>query len=714
MGQCSCLCLKKKPRDQSYNYPVNSNTASKYYQQNQVGKIYQNSTSEGNVLTHSDIILDIDNKKDQIDIPSINQKCDLDKNQNYFNYENPIIQSQNVSKIAHSKQSKNGCIVDQNITSKADQNNYMRGDYFQNENYSFDIKDFQQTYQMRPPFINVYENQIGINLEQNDDEIYMSMFKNQNQTSALSFDNIYELEQKASIIRKIILIINQISQIYCISSGDALSLLRNKNYDFYYCFEFDQIQQDVKKMKQNGQTLSSQNNSSCLLCECDLNIENRYSLECEHYFCRTCFKEYMKSLLNLGNFMLQKTCPMDGCLDKIGWKEIQEFLREPQQIEQAQNILFNDYLQTSKNLKVCPLQNCERIFIFPEQIKQQINLRCDCETQFSCSSCQGEAHLPLNCEQYKKWMSLISSVDSKVVENLKYIMQNTKACPKCKVAVEKNGGCQHMKCQNCQSHFCWACLQITTNFSHPNFCKNEVTKQHESLEIIQQRRKEKYQQNYLYYKELAVLSQLDYVANITFFEDFISQFDRKEKDNLIKFRKQALNTLYEAKLVLAYSQPVGIFVEDLEKLSFLEYLQNNLESYLNKFEYHLTQQFREQFNDEMLASYIGNEQLNLKKFFYIYFEETSQFIEQLKNSLRNLLTQIEFDFPNQEIYNQNKQDLLYQDQIQNEIKNVRNQIKASNNQVNEIIKCSDCQIHLAENDFGLCQYCFETIISNQQ
>ena len=35
----------------------------------------------------------------------------------------------------------------------------------------------------------------------------------------------------------------------------------------------------------------------------------------------------------------------------------------------------------------------------------------------------------------------------------------TKSCPRCEVAIYKNGGCYHMTCGNCRFEFCWFCLK---------------------------------------------------------------------------------------------------------------------------------------------------------------------------------------------------------------------------------------------------------------
>lgn len=35
-----------------------------------------------------------------------------------------------------------------------------------------------------------------------------------------------------------------------------------------------------------------------------------------------------------------------------------------------------------------------------------------------------------------------------------------KECPNCQIPIEKDAGCSHMICVNCNTHFCWICLEI--------------------------------------------------------------------------------------------------------------------------------------------------------------------------------------------------------------------------------------------------------------
>ena len=38
------------------------------------------------------------------------------------------------------------------------------------------------------------------------------------------------------------------------------------------------------------------------------------------------------------------------------------------------------------------------------------------------------------------------------------LVRTTKQCPKCRTAIEKNDGCDHMTCKSCSHEFCWLCL----------------------------------------------------------------------------------------------------------------------------------------------------------------------------------------------------------------------------------------------------------------
>jgi len=40
-----------------------------------------------------------------------------------------------------------------------------------------------------------------------------------------------------------------------------------------------------------------------------------------------------------------------------------------------------------------------------------------------------------------------------------WLMLNTRPCPRCRVPIQKQGGCNHMQCRACKASFCWACMR---------------------------------------------------------------------------------------------------------------------------------------------------------------------------------------------------------------------------------------------------------------
>lgn len=41
-------------------------------------------------------------------------------------------------------------------------------------------------------------------------------------------------------------------------------------------------------------------------------------------------------------------------------------------------------------------------------------------------------------------------------------------CPNCKMWIQKDGGCPHMKCEKCKYEFCWHCLGSYKGYRHEN------------------------------------------------------------------------------------------------------------------------------------------------------------------------------------------------------------------------------------------------------
>jgi ariadne-1 len=103
------------------------------------------------------------------------------------------------------------------------------------------------------------------------------------------------------------------------------------------------------------------------------------------------------------------------------------------------------------------------------------DIQCACGYRF-CFKCNREAHAPSSCENLVKWLRQCQDDG----ETHKWIMVNTKDCPKCNSAIEKNGGCNHMTCRKCTYEFCWICSGPWLNHVDCNAYK--ATEREESLE----------------------------------------------------------------------------------------------------------------------------------------------------------------------------------------------------------------------------------------
>ena len=82
---------------------------------------------------------------------------------------------------------------------------------------------------------------------------------------------------------------------------------------------------------------------------------------------------------------------------------------------------------------------------------------CKCGTS-RCGDCNEDSHLGLSCEEYSKIKKELKTgrMDAEI-KSLQWVKKNTSPCPRCNFPINKNGGCNHVRCSKCQYYFCWEC-----------------------------------------------------------------------------------------------------------------------------------------------------------------------------------------------------------------------------------------------------------------
>lgn len=134
--------------------------------------------------------------------------------------------------------------------------------------------------------------------------------------------------------------------------------------------------------------------------------------------------------------------------------------------------LVDTYVNNNPTVKWCPGTDCTnavRITGAYEATSFETVVMC-CESEKEahrwCFNCMEEPHMPADCDDVVKWRKKCRD-DS---ETCNWLQANTKDCPKCKVAINKDGGCNHIHCKQCDYHFCWVCLGSFEHTTYKHTC----------------------------------------------------------------------------------------------------------------------------------------------------------------------------------------------------------------------------------------------------
>mmetsp|Transcript_8328 Transcript_8328/g.12728 ORF Transcript_8328/g.12728 Transcript_8328/m.12728 type:complete len:140 (+) Transcript_8328:607-1026(+) len=102
------------------------------------------------------------------------------------------------------------------------------------------------------------------------------------------------------------------------------------------------------------------------------------------------------------------------------------------------------FTDQNKAILWCPNERCDRVVVKSE-FDPVSTIQCECRLSL-CLMCNHEDHSPGTCFISDQWLEK----EKNESPNMAWVKLNTKACPKCKVSIEKNQGCNHMTCWKCQ------------------------------------------------------------------------------------------------------------------------------------------------------------------------------------------------------------------------------------------------------------------------
>ncbi|KAG1669698.1 Ankyrin repeat and IBR domain-containing protein 1 [Nymphon striatum] len=177
------------------------------------------------------------------------------------------------------------------------------------------------------------------------------------------------------------------------------------------------------------------------------------------------------------------TCPAFQC-SRLVPVDVIENLVSPDMIRKYLQFDIQAFVASNPQIKWCPSPGCGRAVRLPQidtidpQVRNIPNAHPPAETShavdcgnghYFCWECFGEAHAPCNCEKWKEWHIKVNEIKPEELKstgqatenaaNCLWLVTNSKQCPNCKSPIQKNEGCNHMKCSKCKFDFCWVCLE---------------------------------------------------------------------------------------------------------------------------------------------------------------------------------------------------------------------------------------------------------------
>jgi len=197
---------------------------------------------------------------------------------------------------------------------------------------------------------------------------------------------------------------------------------------------------------------------TCGICFDEMEKDKIFLAPCKHYYCKDCLRMHYRIKIMDGD-VLRLPCPHinefnEHCRREIEEEEILNFCDDEMKAK-FKKFKENKLIQLNEYARFCPKAGCEGWTVGS---KWNPKLTCDQCGYTYCWSCSNE------------WHGYFSRcVDDQDGAFIKFTMgRDIQTCPKCRVRIWKNDGCNHMTCKFCKYEFCWLCRgKYTHNHFEP-------------------------------------------------------------------------------------------------------------------------------------------------------------------------------------------------------------------------------------------------------
>ena len=167
-------------------------------------------------------------------------------------------------------------------------------------------------------------------------------------------------------------------------------------------------------------------------------------------------------------------CPEENCGTKFDYQSVKNILSladDKQLLDRYDQYVLHRELEQMDEFIWCSNPSCGVGQLNEGGQSNPIVICYRCH-QKTCFIHRIQWHEGMTCEEYDE------QVDPGDEPSRQWIATHTKQCPKCPWQIEKNEGCDHMKCIKCKHEFCWSCLadfqpiRNEGNHRHREICKH--------------------------------------------------------------------------------------------------------------------------------------------------------------------------------------------------------------------------------------------------
>lgn len=179
-------------------------------------------------------------------------------------------------------------------------------------------------------------------------------------------------------------------------------------------------------------------------------------LECGDMYCYPCLKHFLITGVTDKNPVL--ACV--GCLAPISVHTLQKILPRSE-LEDLFELVFNTHVRTNpEKFKFCGTPHCTRLYMLsPKDSADPPPFHCPSCLRSVCSACHSVPHEGVTCFEWEiNQNTEVQKADALLEKWASRKGKDVHRCPKCNALIEKNKGCNHIRC-HCGAHLCWVCVQ---------------------------------------------------------------------------------------------------------------------------------------------------------------------------------------------------------------------------------------------------------------